>query len=108
MDNDNTKTTAPRRGGVVDTGTGTEAFGVTQSIAPNSPVKRRPGGRVDFPGGVTLLPPEARSDRGQVHVSGMGFLTEGVARQIAASIAGALVELASQREREARRAASHG
>ncbi len=89
----------PRSGGANDSAKAADTFGVTQSIPPNSPSKRRPSGAVEFPSGVTLM-----AD-GDIHVRGFGTLTEGVATQISASLAGAVIERGRQRDQDARRRA---
>ena len=98
MDTDNT----PRSGPIRDTGAGSDTFGVAQTIAPTPASRRRPSGRVDFPGGVTLVNPESRGTT-PIHVHGLGFISPGVAGTLAGSLAGALVELAAQQAREAQR-----
>lgn len=96
---------------VNDSAAASDSFGVVSTpapiepaqIQPATPTKRRPSGRVDFPGGVTVSPLGYRPLSGNhpIHVEGFGWMTVGVAEQYAASLAGAVAAVREEEGREA-------
>jgi hypothetical protein len=100
---------------VNESATASDGFGVAKSVAiepniihgdhcltPAAPTKRRRSGRVDFPGGVCVSGPHV-PEQMRIYIDGLGWVTTGMAKAYAASLAGAVIEAERQAKQEAER-----